>query len=120
MDGQLGLRFLRYEEDMSKNRQGGIDHHKINRKIVHAYENKSKPDHCIVNIYDKYCSVRPTDSRCPCDFYLRPLAKPNGNVWFTMQPIGRFKLSQTVTELAKQAGIPGKITNHSLRATAAT
>ena len=119
-DGQLGLKFLRYTEDFSKNRQGGLDHRKITRKIVRAYENCDDPKRCLVKLYEKYLSSRPVDVRCPIDMYLRPLAKPNGNVWYTMQPIGRYKLSKIVAEMASEIGLSGKVTNHSLRATTAT
>ena len=119
-DGQLGLRFLHYTEDQSKNHQGGLDHRKVTRKIVRGYENREDPERCIVTLYNKYLSVRPVDPRCPQDLYLRPLAKPSGNVWYSMQPIGHYKLSKIVTEMASEIGLTGKVTNHSLRATVAT
>ena len=53
--------------------------------------------------------------------YLRPLAKPTRDgVWYSMQPIGCHKLSGVVAELLSQISISGKITNHSLCASAAT
>ena len=54
-----GLRYLLYKEDVSKTKQGGLDHCKIKPKIVRAYENVSNPECCIVNLYLKYLSVRP-------------------------------------------------------------
>ena len=54
------------------------------------------------------------------DFYLRPLQKARDDCWYTCQPIGRNKLSGVVANLAKKAGISGKITNQSCRATAAS
>ena len=114
-----GLRFLLYKEDVSKSNQGGLDHRKIKPKIVRAYENVTNPDHCIVNLYLKYLSVRP-EGLTTDDFYLRPLARPRGNVWYSSQPIGKNTLTKIVGEMAKKAGIEGKITNHSLRASSAS
>ena len=119
-DNSLDLRYLEYCEDMSKNNQGGLDHCKVNHKVVRAYENKDNSERCIVQLYEFYMHVRPSHDKCPNDFYLRPLAVPKGNVWFSCQPMGRHKLSTVVADIAKHAGMEGKVTNHSLRATAAS
>lgn len=113
--------FLEYTEDISKTNQGGLDHKGVKRKVVRAYQNTSNPDRCIVHYWKKHLAVRPKSDQCPNDFYLRPLNQPNAQgVWFAMQPIGRVKLGNTVSELAKEAGLTGKVTNHSLRATCAS
>ena len=62
----------------------------------------------------------PSDSKGPNDYYLRPLAKPNGNVGYAMQPMGRYRISTIVAHIAHKAGIEGKFSNHSLCATTAT
>ena len=118
-DDDNGIRYLLYKEDVSKTRQGGLDHRRIKPKIVRAYENKANPDCCIVTLYLKYLSVRPQGLKNN-DFYLRPLAVPCGNVWYSCQPIGKNKLTTIVGDMAEKAGIPGKITNHSLRASSAS
>ena len=41
-------------------------------------------------------------------------------VWYTSNPVGHNKLGETVWRLCKEAGIQGRFTNHSLRATTAT
>lgn len=53
-------------------------------------------------------------------FYLSPLSKPKGMVWFKNQPIGVHTLASTVKRLCEKAGIEGYKTNHSLRVTTAT
>ena len=108
-----GLKFLLYKEDVSKTRQGGLKHRKIVPKIVRAYENVFQPECCIVKLYEKYMSLRPADIK-NTDFYLHPLASPRSNCWYSCQPIGRNTLSNIVSEIAKHAGIEGKVTNHSL------
>ena len=65
-------------------------------------------------------SVRSTDVKCPLDFYLRPLAAPKNNMWYSCQPMGCQKLGTIVADIAKHGGMQGKATNHSLRATAAS
>ena len=113
-----GLRYLLYHEDVSKTKQGGLQHRKIKAKEVHAYENLANPERCIVAFYLKYLSVHPPLLKNN-DFYLRPLAAPKGNVWYSCRPIGKNKLTTIVSEMAKKAGIEGKITNHSLHASSA-
>ena len=120
---KLGLdrdkRYLEYSEDVSKTRQGGIDHRNVGRKVVRAYANIAEPDKCIVNLYELYMLHRPIHLNLD-DFYLRPLAVVRNNNWYACQPIGRNTLSKVVAKLAEQAGLKGKFSNHSLRATAAS
>lgn len=120
-DESNGLYYLEYSEDVSKTNQGGLDHRTVKRKVVRAYQNTDNPDRCVVHYWKKHLAVRPKHDNCPLDFYLRPLVAPNADgAWFAMQAVGRVKLSNTVRELAQEAGISGKVTNHSLRATCAS
>ena len=73
----------------------------------HNYENKENPERCIVRLYEKYVSHRPTDPKCSPAFYLRPLVKPTSNVWYSCQPVGINNLSKTVARLCQQAKLPG-------------
>ncbi len=67
-------------------------------------------------MYNSKCSKnRPDDA-----FYLRALAKPRGDVWYTCTPVGHNFLSKSIHGLFKAAGLEGHYTNHSLRATSAT
>ena len=56
-------------------------------------------------------------------FYLRPLSSvpsvPDAP-WFYSTPVGRNTLSKMLATMCEEAGIVGRKTNHSLRATAAT
>ena len=40
--------------------------------------------------------------------------------WFSSVPVGKNQLSKTVQEMCSQAGVSGKKTNHSIRASAIT
>ena len=64
-------------------------------------------------------SHRPLEAKTDA-FYLTPLKKPKGNVWYGQTPIGHNTLDTTVSRICKAAGIVGYKTNHSLRVTTAT
>lgn len=114
-------RFLKFTEDYSKANQGGLKHRKVSPKQVSAFENTICPDRCIVKLYEKYVSHRPpSDVTGVYAFYLRPLEKPKGDIWYSSQCIGRHKLSNTVADICSNAGLTGFRTNHSLRASAAS
>ncbi|XP_046350942.1 uncharacterized protein LOC124131609 [Haliotis rufescens] len=53
-------------------------------------------------------------------FYYSPLAKPKADRWFSNFPIGHNTLQGIIKRLCRNAGIEGKRTYHSLRATSAT
>ena len=111
--------YLLYTEDISKNHPGGLKGRKIRPKAVRHYANVENPDRCFIRLFKLYLS------RCPSDtpknaLYLKPLTKPTQACWYSKQPLGHNKLSQTVSRLCKAAGIEGYRTNHSLRATNAT
>lgn len=116
-----GKTYLEYTEDTSKNNQGGIKHRKVDKKVGRAYVNEAYPDRCLVRLYRKYLSLRPTAENCSQDFYLRPLANPKENsCWYSVQPMGINYLGSIVTSLGRKIGLTGKITNHSCRASAAS
>ena len=110
---------LRYIEDISKNRPGGLKGRKLKSKVVQHYDNPENPDRCFVRIFETYQKLLPKNRRDDA-FYFQPLKKPTADVWFSSKPIGHNTLEQTVARLCSSAGITGFRTNHSLRATAAT
>jgi hypothetical protein len=126
-NGQISLQtdndnqpFLRYREDTSKTKHGGLKHRRVEGKVVDAFQNTDNPGRCIVQIYRDYMSRRPTTSYCSPCLYLRPLAKPTSKVWYSSQPLGVQKITSTVSRLCAQAEVGEYKTNHSLRATAAS
>ena len=111
--------YLIYQEDISKTNQGGLHSRtKQPKKVIH-YANTTNPDRCFIHIYNTYMSKCPSD-RPAGAFYLQPLQKPKGDVWFSKVPCGHNTSQKIVPELMKAAGISGYFTNHSLRASAAT
>ena len=91
---------------------------KLEAKRVIQHENLQRPDRCIIHIFNEYCHRCP-ENRPDNSFYLKPLAKPTGEVWFASIPVGHNTLDKTIVRICKNAGITGYKTNHSLRVTLA-
>ena len=111
--------YLAFTEFVSKTNQGGLLHRKKQAKQVTHHVNVENPDRCLVLLFKLY------NSRCPANrpddaFYLRPISRPKGDVWYQRSPVGHNTLANTIPRLFKAAGISGHFTNHSLRATSAT
>ena len=83
---------------------------KCNRSVT-CDANDSDPNRCLVRLFQTYLRHRPADNQ---NFYLTPLQKTKGDIWYTNMPVGHNTLSRIVTKLCKKAGIPGYKTNHSL------
>ena len=120
-DPEVGLKYLQYTECMSKCNQGGLTSRFIQTKVDRAYENVINSDRYMVCLYEKYVSHRPNHlPKYSKDFYLHPLAVPNGNIWYSCQARGRHNLDKVVKTMCAKAGFTGKCTNHSLRSSTAT
>ena len=116
--GEDGSPCLIYTENTSKNNQGGLAHLKIKPKRVTCYSNKDNPQRCLVRLFQVYVEHRPAE--CDDNFYLTPLKKPKGVIWYSKMPVGHNTLAKTVSRLCTSADISGFKTNHSLRVTTAT
>lgn len=108
---------LEYTENSSKNNSGGLAHRKIKPKHVVHHVNKSNPKRCLVMLFQKYVSHHPPENSI---FYLTPLKKPKGDIWYSNTPIGHNTLDGTVSRICRATGISGYKTNHSLRVSTAT
>ena len=63
----------------------------------------------------------PQTSKAKDLFYCRPLTNyTKDGTWYSEQPREKHTLSDMIKKLCEQAGIEGKFTNHSLRASEAT
>ena len=112
-----------YTENSSKNRQGGISQLKLKNKCVEIVENKEAGDRCHCKLLDAYISKLPEEAKAKDLFYVRPfedVKSDSPKPWYYWAPIGRNKLSKMVSEMCKLASIPGRHSNHCLRATGAT
>ena len=109
--------FLKYTEDISKNRPGGLNGRKVVPKVVIHHANTNNPSRCFVRLFRLYRQMLPDDVPAHA-FYFRPLVKPTKDCWYSKLPLGHNLLSSTVPRICKLGGIQGFKTNHSLRATA--
>ena len=107
--------FLQYMEDITKTNNCGLIHLRIKRKVVRAYKNLTN-----VELYKKYLSRVPKEISDNA-FYLRPLPKPKGVVWYYNKAMGRETLGNVVKKVMQKAGFQGHFKpNHSLRRRCAT
>ncbi len=120
-DSATGKRYLRYcEDEKSKTNQGGLVGQRQNPKVVKIYGNDD-PNRDIIRLFLKYTSLLLTDGKCSA-LYKYPLApkKLRASTWYTDKPVGVNALKKIVSTLAKEAGLVGHYSNHSLQASAAT
>ena len=105
-DQTSGREYVEYTENVSKSNQRGLAHHNVERKVVRAYSNTDIEKRCIVTLYKKYLEL------CPAvgddgPFYLQPLKRRREDQWYSMQPVGRNSLGNTVKHICEAAGIEG-------------
>ena len=110
--------YLKYTEDISKNRPGGLKGRKASPKFVIHHANTEVPERCFVRLYKLYMEKCPSDAPGH-SFYLRP-STLTSECWYYRFPLGHTTLSKTVSRLCQLCGIQGFKTYHSLRATATT
>ena len=108
--------YLKYTEDISKNRPGGLKGKKTVPKVVCHHANTENPQRCFVRLFKLYLEKCPANAP-PHALYLRPASTPTATCWYSKCPLGHTTLSKTVARLCQECGIPGYKTNHSLRAT---
>ena len=95
---------LKYTEDISKNRPGGLKGRKLKPKVVSYYDNPENPERCFLRLFKLYQQLLP-DDRPKNVFYFQPLIYTT--TWFSNKPIGHNTLDQTVAQLCSAAGIKG-------------
>ena len=92
------LAYLVYTESGSKNNSGGLHHRKVQNKSVKVFANISNPKRCVLQLYQKYMSLRLANAP-PDVFYLLPLCKTLPDCWYQPRPVGHNPLSHTVQKL---------------------
>ena len=91
---------------------------KIRPKTVWVYPS-SNPERDPVRLLKKYVNLLLNTVKCK-KLYLRPKKLAGPKVWYCDQSYGVNKVRTAVKEMCRKAGIVGRFTNHSLRATCAT
>lgn len=113
-----GREYLEFNERATKTRSGAkvSDCRKVTPKAFAVDD-----DDCPVRAYKEYAEHRPEDLLKPNDrFYLQPLKKPSGIVWYSRTPLGKTQLGKIMNNLAETGGLEGRKVNHSTRKTFAT
>lgn len=69
---------------------------------------------CVVALYAKYISL--------CDatvdhVWCKPIQEPKHGKWYSRQKVGIHKSEQMLKTIATEGGLPGRVTNHSMRKT---
>ncbi len=93
---------------------------KLKNKTVKVVANSNAGERCHVYLLDTYIRHLSDETIEQDVFYVRPLDKFKGTVWYSSVAVGKNKLSSMVQAICRDAGIKGHKTNHSLRATGAT
>lgn len=99
----------------SKTRQGE-GHCRAFSPKAHA----TNTERCPVRIYLKFASHRPDEMKKPdAPFFLavNHSRAPDNPIWYNRAPLGKNKIGEFLTKAAKNAGLPGNVTNHSVRKT---
>ena len=113
-----GMEQLVYREDpLQKTNQGGLECNGT-RKVVYVYGAEDQR-RCPLQILKKYIGLLPETKQCK-KLYLQAKERASPKVCFCDQPYGNNKIKVTIREMCKNAGLVGKFTNHSLRATCAS
>ena len=75
---------------------------------------------CPVELYKVFASHRPESAHNPeSPFFLaiNHKRKPESQVWYTNGALGKNSIGKFLVDAAKAAGLPGNVTNHSVRKT---
>ena len=109
--------YLEFNERETKTRTGNSTHLRAFQPKI--FSNDLQPSRCPVAAYKLYKIQRPTTMLSPdAPFFLgvnRNRKPDSDSLWFKAQPMGADKLSSIMSRMAKCAGLPGRVTNHSVR-----
>ena len=117
-----GSEFLVYtEDDKCKTFQGGLKSRPKKCKVIPIHGNRAHPECDLVRLYQKYVSLLPNNGKCQALYkYSLSLNRLSPGTWYSDKPMGVNALKGVVKNIAKDAGVEGKFSNHSLRASTAT
>ena len=115
--------FLLFTERITKTRQGTSSEKR--EAPPRAYENAKNPSRCPVKLYDFFKDCRPTPMQeADTPFFLainhKAVDPSNPKAWFKNAHLGKNKLGNLMKDMAKEAGLEGKLCNHTVRKTALT
>ena len=107
----------RYERG-SKTRQGQDKPYSV--RTFHPTAQATGNERCPVKIFKEFARRHPLEMNKPdSPFYLavKHQRKPDDDVWYMRSPLGKNEIGKFLSTAAKNAGLPGRVTNHSVRKT---
>ena len=102
----------------SKTRQGQDKSHSV--RAFHPTAQATGNERCPVKLYKEFVKRRPVEMNGPdSPFYLavKHQRKPEDEVWYMKSPLGHNEIGKFLSTAAKNAGLQGRVTNHSVRKT---
>ncbi|XP_067030881.1 uncharacterized protein KIAA1958-like [Acropora muricata] len=100
----------------SKTRHGGGTHQRAFNLTVQA----TNKERCPVKLFKKFSAHRPEKMKHPdSPFFLaiNHKRKQESQIWYCNSPLGKNAIGKFLVNAAKAAGLPGNISNHSVRKT---
>ena len=110
-------KYVSFSGRVSKNVQGGLDHRRVEPKLIKQYEEASNP-RCVVKLYETYLALIPRIG----PFYRRPIQSTSG-LKYSSQTVGINTLGTYMKRMFADANINTNgrnITNHSGKGTCCT
>ena len=108
---------------MSKTSNGTYKSLHLKNKVVALYSCPESGEHCPVLVFNKYFSKLPPQAIENDILFVRPLEiiqNHPATPWYSGIPIGKNTLENKLRKRCALAGIEGRVTNHSMRATSVT
>lgn len=112
-----------YTELVSKTSNGTFKKLHVANKTVPLFACPEAGEHCPVHILDLYLNRLPQAVIEDDVFFVKPLenvTNESTKPWYSRTPVGRNTLDTKLGKMCSLAGIEGRVTNHSMRATSVT
>ena len=115
-DPLTGKQVLVWKAERGSKTRHGDGHSKAFNPKAHATGN----ERCPVHLYLKFAGHRPEEMKKPeSPFFLaiKRKRKPEDKIWFMRSALGKNKIGEFLAKAARNAGLAGNLTNHSVRKT---
>ena len=115
-DPLTGKQVLVWKAERGSKARHGDGHSRAFNPKAHATGN----ERCPIHLYLKFAGHRPEEMKKPeSPFFLaiNRKRKPEDKIWFMRSALGKNKIGEFLAKAARNAGLPGNLTNHSVRKT---
>lgn len=118
-DPETGNEILVWKTERGSKTRHGQDE-SSGRRAFYPTAQATGNERCPVMYYKMFKSHRPLLMNQPeSPFYLaiKHQRNPNDNIWYKRSPLGKNEIGKLLSKAAQNAGLPGRVTNHSVRKT---